>query len=1077
MTPSFLEDHSSQLPALQLLQQLGYTFLRPTEIHLQRKGRLSNVILEDILDAQLRKLNRIRYTGKETPFSDANLAAAIRTIQDLPPELGLVPQSEWAYDLLALGKSFEETIDGDTKSFSLRYVDWENPRNNVFHVAAEFEVERAASSPSSSRSASRRRPDIVLFVNGIPFAVSECKRSDSRDPIDSAISQQLRNQQEDEIRRLFVYPQLLLSLSGNDAAYGTTATPKDFWSRWREPEEIDSTLKRLVNLPLTASQKDALFADRFHYAREAVEDRELEGEREVTEQDRALYSLCRPDRLLDLTRGFIVFDKGEKKIARYQQYFAVKQSMHRVKRRASDEARRTGGVIWHTQGSGKSLTMVMLAQALALDPDIEDPKVVVVTDRVDLDNQIRRTFAHCGKEPVQAKTGKHLLQLLRENKEAVITTVLDKFRAAVAKDEEAQDASDNIFVLVDEGHRSQHGKFKGFGKANLAMQRILPRACYLGFTGTPLMQQEKQTAELFGGLIDTYTIDQAVRDKAVVPLIYEGRHALQEVNRQAIDKWFSIVSEPLSDEQNADLKRKSSTPDQLGKVRSTIKEIAWDISEHFSKNVPAPFKGQLSAPNKFCALQYKKYLDEFGKVSSEVVISAPDTREGNENAYRRTKQEVHAFWKEMMDRFGTEAEYNKQIIQHYLEADEPQLLIVVDKLLTGFDAPRNQVLYICRGLREHTLLQAIARVNRLHHGKDFGLIIDYYGVIRELDEALDLYSTLPGFDEGDLAGTLTDIRVEAARLPQVHSELWDIFKTVGNKGDKEAYERFLADGETRERFYAKLAAYHRCLGIALSSLHFYASTPAARIETYKKDLVFFLRLRKSVKQRYAETIDYRQYEAKVQLLLDEHIETNEVIRITRPVNIFEAEQFQDELDRLGTIASKADTIAHRTKRTITERMDEDPAFYRRFSRILEEAIEAFRQKRISDSEYLEKATEVMNAVRDRTGDRVVPVLVARPGARAVHGVLMESFPDSGTGSGKEKREAFALQAALRIEDAIVANIVVDWVHNPDVENRIRNEIDDILFTDSKAAGVELDFAEADRIADQCLTIARSRYDE
>jgi type I restriction enzyme R subunit len=1062
-TPSFQEDHISQVPALQLLQNLGYTYLRPQEVILQRKGRLSNELLEGILAEQLRKMNRINYRGVQYEFTEANIQAAVQALKDIPFD-GVVRTSEQIYDLLALGKSMEQTIDGDTKSFTLNYVDWRNFSNNVFHVSEEFEVERAGSKQVC-------RPDVVLFVNGIPFAVIECKRPDIKEPLKQAISQNIRNQADDYIPKLFTFAQLLVGLTKNEAAYGTTGTAAKFWSKWRElrdgrPVDLGAELVALVNRPLTKAQKDRLFADRFGYVRAYFE--ELEGERrQVTEQDRALYNLCRPERLIELAWRFIVYDAGEKKIARYQQYFTVKSVVERVQE-IGPGGKRLGGVVWHTQGSGKSLTMVMLAKSLALEPAIPDSRIVLVTDRIDLDEQIKKTFHHCGLAPVQAQTGKHLARLIMEGKASVITTVLDKFDAAL-KAGEFKNESPNLFVLVDESHRSV------YGEAGAQMEKVLPKACFIGFTGTPLMKQEKNTARKFGGMVlPAYTIDQAVRDKAVVPLLYEGRHALQEVQKNAIDKWFGVATAQLNDAQRADLKRKFSTADQLNKAQSRIYVVAYDISEHYRQNWKGtPFKAQLTAPDKATALKYKACLDEFGQVTSEVLISGPDTREGNDDIYTVGKEDVQAFWKKMMAKYGTEKKYNTQLINAFKHGPEPEILIVVDKLLTGFDAPRNTVLYICRPLKEHTLLQAIARVNRLHEGKDFGYVIDYYGVIKELDEAMDLYSSLSEFEREELAGTLADVAEEVAKLPQKHSELMDVFKTVRNKLDEEAYEQLLADEELRQRFYDKLSAYHRVLGIALSTMNFLRDTPRAKVERYKRDLMFFLKLRAAVKKRYAEEIDYREYEAKVQKLVDAHVSSEEVIQIVEPVNIFEQDQFKAEVEKLETAASKADTIAHRTQRTITEKMDEDPVFYRRFSKILQDAIEAYRLKRISDAEYLKRVSEVMEAVVSRTGDELPTVLQGKDAAKAFYGVANEVLCRAAA-EGTALADV-AAELAVGIDRVIDGKAIVDWRSNLDVQNDMRNAIDDLLYALKAEGQIALTADDMDAIVERSLDIAKVRY--
>jgi type I restriction enzyme, R subunit len=1065
--PSFQEDHISQVPALQLLQNLGYTYLRPQEAILQRKGRFSNLLLEGILAEQLRRINRISYKGEQYEFNEANIQAAIQALKDIPYD-GLIQTSEKIYDLLSLGKSLEQTIDGNTKSYTLQYINWRDFGNNVFHVTEEFEFERTGSSQLC-------RPDLVLFVNGIPFAVIECKRPDIKEPLQQAISQNIRNQGEDYIPKLFTFAQLLVGVTKNEAAFGTTGTGAKFWSIWREmrdnrPADISSEVAAIVNRPLIKAQKDKLFADRFGYVRSYFDELEADG-RQVTEQDKALYSLCRPERLIDLAWRFILFDAGEEKIARYQQYFAVKSILNRVQQ-VEGNGRRRGGVIWHTQGSGKSLTMVMLAKSLALEPNILNPIILLATDRVDLDDQIWKTFHHCGIEPIQAQTGKHLAQLVSEGKENVITTVIDKFAAAITAGQFKND-SPNIFVLVDESHRSV------YGPTGAKMEKVLPNACFIGFTGTPLMKIEKNTARKFGGLIEpAYTIDQAVKDNAVVPLLYEGRLVLQLVDQKAIDKWFAVVTKPLTDKQRADLKRKFSTTEQLNKAERKIYEAAFDISEHYSQNWQATgFKAQLAAPTKKAALKYKQFLDEFAKVTSEVVISGPDTREENEDVNEVDSEEVRAFWKKMMARYGSEKKYNDQIINAFKHAPEPEILIVVSKLLTGFDAPRNTVLYVCRSLVEHNLFQAIARVNRLYEGKDFGYILDYYGVLQELGKAMDVYGHLPGFDEKDLEGTIVDVAGEVANLPQKHSELWDVFRDIKNRLDEEEYERLLADEEVRSQFYEKLCSFHRTLSIALSTMEFIRNTPEKQQERYKNDAAFFLKLRASVKKRYAEEIDFKEYEKRVQKLLDTHVSGEGVEQITPQVNIFERDAFQAEIDKLKTIASKADTIAHRTQRTITERMDEDPVFYRKFSRILQEAIDAYRQKRISEVEYLKRSTETMNAVLNRSGKDMPPILEGRDVARAFYGVVNEVLDGMETKESMGDYDALPLAAdvAVKIDDAIQLKIVVDWRGNTDVQNEMRNAIEDLLYEAKEKQDIPLSTQDMDAIIERTLDIARNRY--
>jgi len=955
----------------------------------------------------------------------------------------------------------QQSIDGDTKSFQLDYIDWKHPENNVYHVAEEFAVERSGSHET-------RRPDVVLFVNGIPLAVIECKRPDLKDPIGQAISQQIRNQQRDQIPRLFHYAQLLLAVSKNEEKYGTVGTPAKFWAVWKERADIDAEVAKIIAQPLSDEQQERLFGERYRYVREYFKALQRDG-REVTEQDRALYALCRPERLLELTYRFILFDAGEKKVARYQQYFCVNKIMNRI-RHIQRDGTRMGGVVWHTQGSGKSLTMVMLAEAIALENGLDNYKIILVTDRVDLDDQIYKTFHHCGTVPVQAKTGKHLAELLLDNKARIITTVIDKFELAVSK-AGVRDDNPDIFVLVDESHRGQYGEL------HAKMKKALPNGCFIGFTGTPVMKKDKNTIERFGGLIDTYTIEQAVKDKAVVPLLYEGRHVDQKVDNESVDAWFDRITENLTREQKADLKKKFASTDQLNKAQQKVMRIAWDVSEHFRDNWQGtPYKAQLVAQDKATALLYKKFLDDFGLISSEVLISGPDEREGEDDVHEESTDEVKAFWKKMMAKYGSEKEYNRQVISAFKNADQPELIIVVDKLLTGFDAPRNTVLYLTRKLKGHTLLQAIARVNRLYDGKDFGYIIDYRGVLQNLDEALDIYGQLSEFDkEGldDLCTALTDVETEARKLPQRHSDLWELFKAIRNRRDEEAYELLLADEELREKFYERLSAYSRTLAIALSSSAFLEATPEAKLDKYKGDLRFFMKLRTSVRKRYAEVVDFKEYEARIQKLVDQHVGTGEVEKITDLVNIFDADAFAKEVEKLGSTASKADTIAYRTKRTIHDRMQEDPAFYRRFSEMLEEAIRAFREQRLSDAEYLRKVTEIAEKIKNRTGDDIPEPLAHRDVAKAFFGVLQDVFAKY-TDDGFEPRTA-STTASLAIDEIIQQNRIVNWTNNTDVQNRMMGAIEDYLFDLKEQHRIDLTFEDIDRILEMVLDIARTRY--
>lgn len=1047
-----------------MLQKLGWTYLSPFEAERFRGGKTSNILLEDVLRKQLKEINsekRISST-KTTYISDANIENGIRALKELPMNEGYIAACETAYNLITLGKAFEQSFDGDKKSITLQYIDWKNIENNVFHVTEEFSVMR-------STSKEHYRPDLVLFVNGIPLCIIECKRPDMKEPLKQAVSQHLRSQQEDGIRALYVYAQIVISLATQEASYATNATPEKFWSHWQEKflTEVDeknyhAELQRLKNEPLPIERKDKLFSGRFNYVRQYFD--ALENQNILpTLQDQYLYGLCRPERLLDLAFNFVMFDDGVKKIARYQQFFAIKKTMQRILPIVG--GKRKGGVIWHTQGSGKSLTMVMLAQAIALEPSIRNPKIILVTDRTDLDRQITGTFRKCGQPVENATTGQRLVELLESKGDAVVTTIVNKFVAAIKKIAKPLESHD-IFVLVDEGHRTQYGTF------NIDMQRTLPNACFIAMTGTPLFNKEKSTAAKFGGIIDAYTVDQAVHDKAVVPLLYEGRLAKQEVNESPLDMYFARISENLTREQKADFKKKYSRADQLNAAEQKLYAIAWDISLHFREFWQGTgFKAQLVCDKKVNAIRYKEFLDDIGIVSSEVLISSMDEREGEDSAFEKSSEKENRFWKRMMEEHGSAKSYEKNLISRFKNQNDPEIIIVVDKLLTGFDEPKNTVLYLTRNLQGHKLLQAIARVNRIYPDKEFGYVIDFYGVIENLDNALELYSDV---EAEDVEGTLVDISEEVNKLPQKYSELWDIFKEVENKRDAESYQLALKHEDVRVVFYDKLAAFAKGLKLALSSIQFHKETDENTIKRYRDDLTMFLKLRIAVMERYSDAVDFKQYEGQIQKLIDTHVTTETVETITELVNIFDKDKFQQEVENTIGKAAKADKIASRTAKHISEKMDEDPAFYKKFSQMLKDTIAEYEAKRLDEAQYLAKVQEIMESVLAHTDGDIPERLREKDVAKAFYGIVNEEFVEKF--DDVDIRKHIAVDAALMIDETILRLTKVDWQNHIDISKKMIHLIGDYFIDEVRDKyQIPMTFEEIDKIAERCVEVAKLRY--
>jgi type I restriction enzyme R subunit len=1059
--PSYLEKVQSQLPALHLVMQMGWQYLPPEETVELRNNRLGAVILEPILVDHIRNHCRYEFKGAAHPFTENAIQNAVQTLKSVRAT-GALHQNEQIYDLLCLGTSVPQTVEGDTKSFTIDYIDWKKPANNTYHCTAEFKVERVGYDKHYI-------PDIVLFVNGIPLVVIECKRSAytriKKKPVELAVDQLSDYQSRDGIPQLFLYSQLLLALARDKARYGTTGTLRQFWAAWQE-DRIDEPIRKLLETPLSQMDMDLLLSGPFADVRNDFR-KILDQGREIYQQDRALYALCRPERLLELAYKFILFDNGTKKMARYQQYFTVHDIMNRVSsEHEHSTGPRPGGVVWHTQGSGKSLTMVMLAKSLALHPAIVDPKIILVTDRIDLDDQICGTFRACSLEPEQANTGKHLVELLQDHRTHIVTTLIHKF--AVAASNKNLQADGNTFVLVDEGHRSQ------YSERHARMRLALKGACFIAFTGTPLAKSaKKNTFAQFGDLFQpAYTIARAVKDGAVVPLLYEARHVPREVDKKSVDGWFDKITLALTKDQRADLKRKFSTQRQLNKAIQKVRMIAWDVGLHYSIFYQhTGLKGQLVTPDKQTALAYKQFMDGFEMVSTEVLISAPAQPEGEDNRTGPSQTEKD-FWQAMMDRYGSEQKYNKQLINAFKHGETPEIIIVVDKLLTGFDAPRNTVLYLARKLKEHTLLQAIARVNRLYEGKENGLILDYSGVIENPDEAIDFYSQLADYDRADLEATVTYVADQSAKLPQMHSNIWELFTKLRGSKDPEAYETHLRDADLRNRFYERFSLFARTLALALSSSNFLVAANRETIAGYKKDLKFFQNLRAAVTYRYQEAIDFSEYEPRIKKLIDTHVGAGEVDQLCEPVNLLNEGERRRVIEENGKRpGAKADMIASATRHVIEQEMAKNPAFYKRFSSLLEDVIEAYHQGRLRAIEALEKIRDISTIVVTRTDNDIPAELVGKDMARRYFGQVRERIAAYGTYSEKTGAEI-----AIEIVDRIARHKIRDWRTNPDAVNRMRGEIDDILFDIEEQRGLNLSLDDHDAIIDRCIEVAIANED-
>lgn len=1058
--PNTQEQYSSHIPALHILLAMGWEYLAPAACLEAREGH-SNVTMPGVLIEQLRK-RTFEYKGKNYPLSTNAIDQIVREVSTTSLNEGLMTANERIYEKLCLGVTVTEFIDGKKYSPTIQLIDWAAPENNTFQVTEELEV-------LSTGATHTRRPDVVCYVNGMPLAVIEAKRPDSGNPnksmVAEGISQTIRNQKNDEIPLLFAYAQLMFSVSGTNGKYGTTKTPAKFWTSWREEELAESHFDAVKNTSLSSDAVNELFAERPPKVRRYFESL-WSAPQLPTDQDRLLVSLLSKERLLEFLRYFLLFDKKVGKIAaRYQQAFGIKALIERLQKHRPDGGRE-GGVIWHTTGSGKSFTMVLLCKALLLHQGLKDCRVLVVTDRVDLEKQLSNTFLTGGafgsdiatrKEGAKAKvsSGRDLALRIGRGTERIIFSIINKFNTA-SRLPECRNTSSNIIVLVDEGHRS-HG-----GETHERMRNALPNAAYVAFTGTPLLKDDKTTNK-FGPIVHAYTMQRAAEDGTVTPLLYEERQPVLEVNEAAIDNWFDKITMGLSEKQKSDLKEKYGKKGPVYGSANRIELVAWDIAIHFSENIKKlgqGLKGQLATDSKLSAVRYKRYLDATGLVSSAVVISPPDTREGHEDVDESTLPEVQDWWKGNVG--SNDESYEREIIEDFSTEGDPDILIVVDKLLTGFDEPRNAVLYIDKPLKKHNLIQAIARVNRLHEAKQYGLLIDYRGILRELDTALKEYQDLAnrtqsGYDIDDLEGLYHQVSTEYKRLPSLHDALWTIFADVQNKKDLEQYRQILVpqyqegeDGESvdvrqkvREDFYESLTAYGMCLKLALSSRDFFedSSFSEATIQTYKDDLRFFTNLRKIAKQDAQETVDFNAYEDQIRKLVDKHV-VGEEVRDSKGVYLVnelgredEPEQWSEEKTR-----NETDIIRSRVKKTIEQELADDPYAQVVFSRLLRQAIS--EAEALFDHPFKQYALfkDFEDKVKNRDIDGVPDVFDDNHHAKAFYGTFRLVLGDDhfdGMDAETEKRwvgEAFAI-------DEIVKNAVAENTLNPqNIEAEIRKAL-------------------------------------
>jgi len=981
----------TERPTLDALQTLGWEIVdqHQTDWNDPRDTQ-SSAVLENRLRAALDDLN---------PWlSENNLNAAVGEIQRVTGT-NTMDENEQIHEKLVRHTSVEQDRGYGAKHQTVQYIDYENPRNNDLLAVNQFPVEGDIETI---------KPDVVLFVNGIPLGVVECKAPTVAEPKSEALDQLQRYQNErtktgsEGAEELFRYNQFSVATWYEGAVMGTYGTPKNQYKPWRDTYPVD----------------DDYLSDFF--------DTDY-----VSPQHRMLYALFEPERLLEQLRHFTVFETKQggtiKMVARYQQYRAVHKALERIRKRNHREEQ--GGVIWHTQGSGKSLTMLFLG--LKLRREKPDPTLLLVTDRTALDKQIHATFERCGfPNPKRADDKEQLREMLRSHAGETITTLIQKFQLGEDEDGEFPVLSrdEDIFVMVDEAHRTQYKHL-----AN-NMRTALPNAFYIGFTGTPIEKDERDTRRTFGNYVDTYTIDQSLKDDTTVEILYQGRLADIHLEGKNLDRIFDRVFADYTDEEKAEIKKRYAREQDLAEAEARIEEVALDIIEHYEHEIADPFKGMVVTTSKEAAVRYKEKLDELNGPESRVVISKGHNDPEHIKQWTPTDSEISDYKESFVDPDG-----------------DVELLVVCDMLLTGFDAPVAQVMYLDKPLKEHNLLQAIARVNRPFEGKNHGLVVDYYGVSDDLREALAMFS------EDDVKRAMVPLEDKKPELEAAHRKAVSFFEDLD---DMEACLQTLEPEDRRIEFKNAYKRFSQLMDVVL---------PDPMANPYTSDLDRLSEIYARAKKRYRDdSMDLEGTGEKVREVIQNHIRSKGIdVLNDEPVSVIDAEEFDPEIEGLESDEARASEMQHAIKHEISVRHDEDPVQYESLQERVEELIEQYREKRLSDQEVVEELKDLLEEMRSRDQQARAKGLEDATELSFYH-ALEDVLFDEDAAVDQQELVELTSDIVAEVEDVVD---VVEWQEKVTVQQKLRKKVKLRLLQ----ADVAMTDDERTELTNRILELARAHY--
>lgn len=920
--------------------------------YLKRKGyngELINRAVEQLMKAANNQIDKLYYVNKEV------------------------------YTLLRYGIQVKENA-GENKQ-TVRFINWEDPYDNEFAIAEEVSI----------KGEHKKRPDIVLYVNGIALGILELKRSTVS--VSEGIRQNLDNQTSNFIKPFFHTMQMVMA--GNDTEgirYGTIETKEKYYLTWKEDEKATDNLTKKVEVLM--SEVEYLL-------------------------DKHLIGLCHKERFLEIIHDFVVFDRGIKKLCRPNQYFGVKAAIKRVKARE-------GGIIWHTQGSGKSITMVWLTKWIR--ENIPDSRVLIITDRDELDKQIEKVFKGVDEDIYRTKSGKDLIEKLNATTPLLLCSLIHKFGR---KEDEAKDvdydeyiedikknlptdfkAKGDIYVFVDECHRTQSGKLHD------AMKTILPNSLFIGFTGTPLLKKDKKKSiEVFGSYIHTYKFNEAVEDKVILDLRYEARNVDQNITSQdKIDKWFEVKTKGLTNYAKVKLKQRWGTMQKVLSSKSRLSKIVNDIIfDMETKDRLQNGRGNaiLVAGSIYEACKYYELFQAEGfkkcAIISSYVPNVNDLKGETTGEDADTESiEKYEIYQKMLNGKKPE-EFEEEVKKQFInDPAQMKLLIVVDKLLTGFDAPPATYLYIDKKMQDHGLFQAICRVNRLDgEDKEYGYIVDYKDLFKSLEKSVADYTSeaFDEFDKEDVEGLLTN-RLEKARekLDTAIESLKSLCEPVAPPKDTLAYIRYFCAEDTsdqealkeneqkRQALYKYTVAFIRAYANIANEME-EAGYSKDEIEAIKKDVKYYDTIRAEVMHAAGDYIDLKAYEPAMRHLIDTYISAEESEKISEFDDLTLIELIvargTDAINSLPEGIKKnkeaaAETIENNVRRLIIDETPTNPKYYEKMSILLDELIKQ-RKEQVSDyEEYLKKIVELTKKVKNPSYSNNYPKSINSSAKRALY---------------------------------------------------------------------------------------------